>query len=144
VILPDVNTLVYAFRREADDHDAYAKWLSEIVAGAAELALVDHCLMGFLRIVTNPRIFADPAPTKEAEKFVARVRGARRARRVSSTSATWSTFGELVTKDRAIKANLVPDAYLAALAISHGCRIATADRGFARFDALDFFDPAAN
>jgi predicted nucleic acid-binding protein len=37
----------------------------------------------------------------------------------------------------------VPDAYLAALAISHGCRLATADRGFARFPGLDHFDPAA-
>jgi toxin-antitoxin system PIN domain toxin len=143
VILPDVNTLVYAYRREADDHEAYASWLSGVVAGADELALVDHCLTGFLRIVTNPRIFADPAPTADAFGFVARLREARRARRVSSTAATWTTFAELIATDRGVKANLVPDAYLAALAISHGCRVATADKGFARFDALDHFDPVA-
>jgi uncharacterized protein len=143
VILPDVNTLVYAYRREADEHEAYAKWLAGIVAGADELALVDHCLTGFLRIVTNQRIFADPAPISEAFSFVTRIRNAQRARRLSSTAATWSTFVDLISKDRGIKANLVPDAYLAALAISQGCRIATADRGFARFDTLDFFDPIA-
>jgi len=33
--------------------------------------------------------------------------------------------------------------HLAALALTHGCRIATADRGFARFPGLDWFDPAA-
>jgi toxin-antitoxin system PIN domain toxin len=143
VILPDVNTLVYAYRRESDDHEAYANWLSGIVAGSEELALVDHCLTGFLRIVTNQRIFADPAPTSDALGFVTRLRDAQRARRLSSTPATWTTFAELTSKDRGIKANLVPDAYLAALAISHGCQIATADRGFARFDALDFFDPLA-
>lgn len=144
MILPDVNTLVYAYRREADDHEAYAKWLSGIVAGAEELALVDHCLTGFLRIVTNPRIFEDPAPMSDAIGFVTRMRSARRARKLSSTTATWSAFAEMISKDRGIKANLVPDAYLAALAISHGCRIATADRGFARFDTLDFFDPVTS
>lgn len=144
MILPDVNTLVYAYRREADDHEAYSTWLSEIVAGADELAVVDHCMTGFLRIVTNPRVFADPAPVADAFGFVSRIRTARRARRLWSTAATWSTFAGLISRDRGIKANLVPDAYLAALAISHGCRIATADRGFARFDTLDFFDPISS
>jgi hypothetical protein len=37
----------------------------------------------------------------------------------------------------------VPDALLAALAIANRCRLATADRGVARFPALDWFDPAA-
>jgi predicted nucleic acid-binding protein len=40
-----------------------------------------------------------------------------------------------------VRGPLVPDAWLAALALSHGCRLATADRGFARFDGLDWFVP---
>jgi len=43
----------------------------------------------------------------------------------------------------AISGTLVPDAHLAAVALTHGCRLATADRGFARFPGLDWFDPAA-
>lgn len=46
-------------------------------------------------------------------------------------------------REAAISGNLVPDAYLAAVALAHGCRVATADRGFARFPGLDWFDPAA-
>jgi len=38
----------------------------------------------------------------------------------------------------AASCNLVPDAHLGAV-----CRLATADRGFARFPDLDSFDPAA-
>ena len=144
MILPDVNTYVYAYRREAEAHERYAAWLGELVAGRDELALVDHCLIGFLRIVTNPRIVTDPAPMAEALGLVIRLRRARRARHVSSTPAVWLKFDELVAEDRGLKANLVPDAYLAALAISHGCRLATADRGFARFNGLDYFDPIAN
>jgi uncharacterized protein len=142
VILPDVNVLVYAYRREAEDHDSYAAWLTSLVGGHDELALADHCLTGFLRIVTNPRIFSDPAPTGEALTFVDRLRRARRGRPVTATPATWEVFAGHSARDRGVRGNLVPDAYLAALAISHGCRLATADRGFARYSGLEFFDPA--
>jgi hypothetical protein len=141
VILPDVNVLVHAYRREAHAHDAYAAWLTTLVAGQDELALVDHCLTGFLRIVTNPRIFSDPAPTAEALTFVDRLRRAGRGRPVTATPATWDVFAGHIARDRGIRGNLVPDAYLAALAVSHGCRLATADRGFARYPGLEFFDP---
>jgi toxin-antitoxin system PIN domain toxin len=143
VILPDVNSLVYAYRREADRHELYARWLGEVVAGADELALADHCLTGFLRIVTNPRIFSDPAPNREALRFVKHLRTARRARVVSSTHATWRTMASLIASDAVLRGNLLPDAYLAALCISHGCRLATADRGFARFPGLRHFDPVS-
>jgi uncharacterized protein len=143
VILPDVNVLAYAYRSEGERHAAYAGWLNGVLAGDEDLALADHCLAGFVRIVTNRRIVPDPAPTSHALSFVDALRGAARARSVASTPATWATFAELVAGDRGIAGNLVPDAYLAALAMSHGCRLATADRGFARFPGLDHFDPAA-
>lgn len=143
MILPDVNVLVYAYRREAEDHEAYAAWLTSLVAGEDELALADHCLTGFLRIVTNPRIFSDPAPAAETLLFVDRLRRARRGRPVAATPATWDLLSGHIARDRGIRGNLLPDAYLAALATSHGCRLATADRGFARYAGLEFFDPIA-
>jgi uncharacterized protein len=144
VIIPDVNTLVYAYRREAVEHDRYADWLAHVVAGEAELGLVDSSLSGFVRIVNNPRIVADPAPTTHALEFVRRLQAGRRVRSVASTTATWAVLADLAAEDRGIRANLVPDAYLAALAISHRARLATADRGFGRFKELDFFDPVAS
>ena len=50
---------------------------------------------------------------------------------------------ELCTDDPGIRGNLVPDAYLAAAALAHDARLATRDRGFARFPGLRWFDPAA-
>lgn len=142
MILPDVNVLVYAFRREAERHDAYAAWLAAMVAGGEEIALHDAALTGFVRIVTNPRIVPTPAPTRLALEFVARLRTARRSRWLPAGSACWTRLGELADRDRGITGNLVPDAHLAAVALAHGCRLATADRGFARFPGLDWFDPA--
>jgi uncharacterized protein len=144
VIVPDVNVLVYAYRREAERHERYAAWLAAVVAGSDELGLVESALTGFVRIVTNPRIMADPAPTKEALRFVRTLRAGRRARCLAATDATWAQLDDIAVTDRQVRGNLVPDAWLAAMARSHGGRVATADRGFARFDGLDWFDPAAD
>ncbi|MPZ88483.1 MAG: PIN domain-containing protein [Nitriliruptorales bacterium] len=143
MILPDVNVLVYAYRREADDHDRYRTWLTAVVAGKDELALHDLPLLGFARIVTNPRIMARPAPLSAALAFVDRLRGAPRARWLPTGDVPWDALRGLATNDKALGGNLLPDAHLAALAIAHGARLATADRGFARFPELDWFDPAA-
>ena len=83
MILPDVNVLVYAFRREAVDHDRYASWLSAALVGS-ELALAEGVLLGMIRIVTSPRIMADPAPTRIAIRFVDALLAAPRARPLAS------------------------------------------------------------
>lgn len=144
MILPDVNVLVYAHRQDASRHERYRSWLSGVVDGADELALVDAVLTGFVRVVTHPRIFAEPATTGEALAFVEALRGAARARTVTANDATWTRFADLARVDEQLRGNLVPDAFIAAMAGSHGCRVATADRGFARYDGTDWFDPGAD
>jgi len=89
VILPDVNVLVYAFRQESVRHTAYADWLAGLVSGEDELALNDQVLGGFVRIVTNRRIYTDPAPTATALAFVDALRAARRARWLPAGDAAW-------------------------------------------------------
>ena len=143
MILPDANVLVVSFRREAADHERYAAWLAAVVAGTEELALTDSTATGFLRIVTSPRIFRDPAPTDLAIEFVDVLRHGQRTRWLRATPATWQSFTALAASDRQLRGNLVPDAWIAAVAISHGARVATADRGFARFAGVDWFDPAS-
>lgn len=143
MILPDVNVLVYAYRRESSQHDRYSAWLTDLVGGRSELALMESVLTGFVRVVTSPRIFADPAPASGACEFVHALRRASRARPVAATDATWSRFADLVRVDTQVRGNLVPDAFIAAMAGAHGCRVATADRGFARYDGIEWFDPAA-
>lgn len=143
MILPDVNVLVYAFHADATAHARYRPWLLDVVNGPTELALTDATLIGFIRLVTNPRVFEDPAPTGEAVEFASRLTHARGARWLANTAAAWDRFEVIASNDRHVRANLIPDAWLAALAISNGCRLATADRGFARFEGLDWFDPAA-
>lgn len=142
MIVPDVNVLVYAHREDTAQHVRYADWLAGVVAGADELGLVEAALTGFLRVVTHPRIFAEPATSAEALAFVTTLRGGSHARALAATDATWRHFADIAAADRQVRGGLVPDAWLAAVTRSHGGRLATADRGFARFPGLTWFDPA--
>ena len=143
MILPDINVLVYAFRPEMPRHDAYRTWLEAELDGPTELALSEMTLTGFLRIVTNHKVFGDPAPMAVATTFVDRLRDARRSRTIAASPSTWELLGSWAATDAGLRGNLVPDAFLAALARSHGARLASADRGLARFPGVDLFDPAA-
>jgi predicted nucleic acid-binding protein len=60
---------------------------------------------------------------------------------VTAPSATWERFRAIAERDPQVRGPLAPDAWLAAVAISHGRRLASADGGFARFEGLDWFVP---
>jgi len=52
----------------------------------------------------------------------------------------WEIFARLCAEG-GVKGNLVPDAYLAALAIESGCEWITTDRDFSRFKGLRWRHP---
>ena len=141
MILPDVNTLVYAFRRNTEHFEDYAGWLNATVAGTEPILLPDVVLTGFLRVVTNRRIFTDPAPAPAALAFVEALRASPVGRALSPTDAAWRQLARFISNDPYIVGNLVPDAWIAALAVTSGARVATADAGFARFEGLMWFNP---
>lgn len=141
MIVADVNLLVYAYRPESDRHDGAAAWLTNTLSGYEDVALLDVVLAGFLRIVTHAKVFENPAPTNHALGFVEAIYATSRARWITSAPATWRTMRELINHDRGLHGNMIPDTLLAAIAISHGARLATCDRGFARFPGLSWFDP---
>ena len=141
MILPDVSVLIYAFYENVDEHSAYAHWLNQARRDGEDLLYPDSVLLGFLRIVTSPRIYAQPAPLGQALAFTAALRRGLRSRTVEDHESVWTAFDRLVSGDAQIRGTMVPDAYLAAVAISHKARLATRDRGFSRFPGLNWFDP---
>lgn len=143
VIIPDVNILVHAHREDATDHAAYADWLARTSAlPTPALALLDVVLTGFFRVVTNRRIFDQPATPAEAMDFIRALRAAP-ATTTPPTDGAWTTLPTLVDSDPMIRGNVVPDAWIAANAIALGARVATRDRGLARFPGATPFDPLA-
>lgn len=136
----DVNVLVYAHRPESPDHDAYRAWLDKARAGHEPLGLSDIVLSGFLRVTTSHRIFREPTPVAIALDFTDALRASPAALAIQPGERHWSIFTDLCRRLRAA-GNLVPDAFLAALAIEAGAMWVTADRGFGRFPGLRWAHP---
>lgn len=133
----DVNILVNAHRRESPFHDAALEWLEGARRGDVPVALPDVVLAGFVRVVTNHRIFREPSPIDDALTFVDRLLASPPVLRMAPGPRHWSIFSGLCrTLD--IRGGLVSDAYLAALAIEQGATLVTADRDFARFPGLQW------
>lgn len=141
MIVPDVNILVYAFRADAPEHEEYAGWLNAAITRES-VGVCDVVLSGFVRIVTHPRITSAPAPIDAALEFTRRLIDAPRTRWLTSGAAAWERLESIGAEDSGVRGNLVPDAYIAALCLANGARLATRDRGFARFTDLRSFDPA--
>lgn len=133
--LPDVNVLVYAFREDTPHHAVCRAWLTHALAAPAPVAIADVVCSGFLRVVTHPRVFRTPAPLDTALAFINAVRGSERALHVSPGTRHWDIFASLCRSAQAT-GHLIPDAWIAALAVEHGCELVTLDRDFARFDGL--------
>jgi predicted nucleic acid-binding protein len=70
MLMPDVNVLVYAHREETLPHGRYAEWLTSLAQGPEPFALSELALHGFIRVVTNPRIFDPPSAVRQTFRFI--------------------------------------------------------------------------
>lgn len=142
MILLDVNVLVHAFHEGAPDHQRYRRWLSAAIASDEPFGLSELVLSGFVRVATHPRVFDPPAPVDQALAFANALRSQPNAVVVAPGGRHWEIFGRLCVAAEA-RGNLVPDAYLAALAIESGSEWISSDRDFSRFPGLRWRHPFA-
>ena len=136
--MSDVNVLIYAHRLDAPEPGRYAAGLKALVEESEAFAVAEIVLAGFLRIVTNPKIFRPATPMPTALIFCRTLVEWPRAVFITPSRAHWDLFVNLCS---AIEGFLVSDAYLAALAIEHGCELITTDSDFARFPNLRWRHP---
>ncbi len=138
--LVDVNVLVHVHREDAPDHARFRAWFEKWVDADAAFGMSDLVLSGFVRVVTHPRVFARPSPLRVALDFADSVRARPNCVPVSPGPRHWEIFRRLCEAS-GVKGNLVPDAYLAAMAIEAGAEWITADRDFSRFAGLRWRHP---
>lgn len=136
----DVNVLVYAHRVDLPEHDRYRALLDRLANDAEPLGLPDLVLSGFLRVVTNRRIFEDPAQPADATAAVDELLAAPAAMRLGAGERHWNLFRQLAAEIDA-RGNDVADAYLAGYAVENNATWLSADRGFARFRRLRWCHP---
>jgi toxin-antitoxin system PIN domain toxin len=132
-LMPDVNVLVYAHRQDEKSNDAYREWLEGALDGPEPVAMSVLVAIGFVRIVTNARIYADPTPLSVAFATIERLTQHPRCRVAAPEAGHMEQVSRLC---RAIGAagKQVADAQHAAVAISEGATWVTRDGDFARFE----------
>ena len=136
----DVNVLVNAYRADAEHHDPCRAFLESAVSSPDAFGLTSIVLSGFLRVVTHPRVFKTPSPLSDALEFADTLRNQPPAEAVEPRQRHWDIFTALA-EEVAAQGNLIPDAYLAAIAIESGSTWVSTDRDFARFSGLRWINP---
>jgi len=143
VKLVDANVLLYAVDESARQHLASRDWLNDALSAGEPVALPWLCLVAFIRISTDARIFTRPLTTDQACGVVSAWTARPNVTPAPPTSRHAEVMAELL---RPIGAggNLVNDAYLAALAVCHQATIITFDNDFGRFPGVRWQTPGAS
>lgn len=138
--LIDLNVLLYAVNRDAAHHAAARQWWESALNGEEPIALCWPVLLGFLRVATSCRVFAQPLSCDDALAKIDQWLAQPPVRIVTETGEHWRIFRSLLQAS-GTAGNLTTDAHLAALAIGHGAVIVSCDTDFARFPGLRWEHP---
>jgi toxin-antitoxin system PIN domain toxin len=140
MVLADVNVLVYAHRRDSAHHESCRRWLQSVLRSDEAYGVSELVLSGFVRVVTHPAVFNPPSRVSDALAFATDVLSPEHAVPIAPGPRHWEIFARLCREADA-RGNLVPDAYLAALAIESGSEWITTDGDYARFAGLKWRRP---
>ena len=142
MILVDANLLVYAHVSSTVPHAKARHWLDGRLNGTSQVALPWPSLLAFVRLVSNPRVFARPLTVAQAWTQVESWLAVPIVWIPQPTDRHKEVLARLVANET-FRSNLVADAHLAALAIEHGLTLCSADGDFARFAGLRWENPLA-
>ena len=135
------NVLVYASNSDSPDHQRAAGLVAHLAAGPSLVVLLWPVVMGYLRLVTHPSIFARPLSPAHAADNIESLLARAHVRVTGEADGFWESY-KRTTAEVAPRKNLVPDAHLVSLMHQHGIsRIWSRDRDLRKFDGLTVSDP---
>lgn len=128
---PDVNVLVAASRDDHPHHQKAIEWLEttlDACANGERLRLLPMVTAGFLRLVTHPRVFAEPTPLETAQAFLSALLSSEGVELLHLDSE-WPLLNQLCRQHR-LSGNAVSDGWIAAAVLSRDECLATFDKDF--------------
>ncbi len=140
MIFPDINLLLYAYNKSAEQYERCATWLGSVMNGAEQVCFSWHTILGFIRISTTPNIFPNHYSSKEALGIAAELIFSSNSTMLLPGERHFAIFQRLINES-GLSGSRISDAHIAALAIEHGATLASADRDFRVFDDLKVFNP---
>ena len=140
MILPDINLLVYAHDETSKCHAQAKLWWESQLNGSQLIGLSWVTVLGFIRLLTNPRIFQNPYTPAEILAIVKTWLEQPHVRMIDPAEQHFTLLAKLI-EQIGTAGNLTTDAHLAALAMERGLVLQTADADFARFPGLKWNNP---
>ena len=142
MVAVDTNVLVYAHRREVEEHAAALVLLRGLAASPRPWAIPWPCVYEFFSVVTNPRIWKETASTPaEAWSQLEAWFEAPTLRLLGEPDGFVPLLGGFVLRTR-VRGAVVHDARVAAICVAHGVeKLLTRDRDFSQFPELPTEDP---
>ena len=137
MIVPDANLLLYAHDSRSPFFEPARRWWESCLNGTEPVGLCHAVVFAFVRIGTNPRVYADPLSLDAAAHHVRTWHERRVARTLLPDAGHVDAALELLRRAGATGGNLVTDAQIAAVALAHRATVHTADQDFRRFPGLD-------
>lgn len=140
MIVPDVNVLLHAYDMESPKYEVAKAWLEGLLSSKRPVGFSWVTMIGFIRIVTNPRITKNPLPVDVACAHVRKWLEQPYSFVLDpSTRHAELLFGLLEGVGTA--GNLTTDAHIAALAIDNKAEVHSTDADFGRFKGLRWVNP---
>jgi toxin-antitoxin system PIN domain toxin len=140
MIVPDVNLLVYAYNLAAPSHRAARHWWEDLMTRQVPVGIPWAVSLGFIRLVTSPRVTPRPLPPRRATGIV-RSWLTRSHVTVLEPGSRHLDLLEALFDDLGVSGRLTTDAHLAALAIEHHAELHSNDTDFGRFSGLGWVNP---
>lgn len=140
MILLDVNVLVHAHDETARHHVRAKQWWGDQLNGSRLVGLSWVGLLGFIRLLTNPRIYENPYSPAAIIAIVRTWLEQPQVKIIDPSDQHFTLLANLI-EHVGTAGNLTTDAHLAALAIERGLILQTTDPDFARFPALRWNNP---
>lgn len=139
-MIVDANVLVYTADAASAHHRKAVRWLEDRLSGPVAVGLPWSSLIAFVRVTTHPRLSEHPLTVRQAWGFVTAWLDVPVVWTPVPTADHGRVLGELLA-DSGATGNLVHDADLAALALTHGLPVVSADSDFARFPGVRWVNP---
>lgn len=140
--LVDLNLLVYAINSDSAAHASAKQWIEEVFSGSERIAIPWPVILGFLRIVTSPRVMPRPLSVGDALSVVDSWLAQSSVVVLHAGDEHWTRLRRFLA-DTGTAGNLTTDAHLAVLAMEHGADLCSTDSDFARFPGLRWLNPLA-
>ena len=141
MIIPDTNLLVYAYNDENPQHPGARQWWENTVAGDGSVGIPWVVSMGFIRLMTNPRVLSSPLSTSTATELVQEWFEYKHITPVNPGTDHIRLLHQLL-QEAGRGGNLVPDAHIAAIAMEHQAVVHTYNvSDFARFTGVQWSNP---